>query len=56
MVYRVTVGYNQFEFDDAEAAIKYAEQSKTAFVGDKYDKTLDVKITLMNVEQENEEE
>ena len=56
MVYRVKLGYNDFDFKDAASAIGFAEQAKSTYVGDKYDKTLEVKIKLMDDEQENEEE
>jgi len=56
MVYRVKLGYNDFDFKDAASAIGFAEQAKSTYVGDRYDKALNVEITLMNDEQENEEE
>lgn len=56
MVYRVKLGYNDFDFKDATSAIGFAEQAKSTYVGDKYDKTLDVRIKLMNDEQTEEEE
>lgn len=56
MKYRVSLGYSHFDFNDASEACMFAGVAKSSYVGDKYDKDLDVSITFMNETETNKEE
>lgn len=53
MIYRVRVGYNDFDFDDPDQAMIFAETAMHKYVPIKADDELRVEITLIKEEVDN---
>lgn len=56
MIYRVTVGYKTFIFTDKDKAVDFAVTAKQTVIKGKYDKEVDVTISLLYEEELREEE
>ena len=56
MVFKVTVGYKTFIFIDKDKAVDFAVTAKQTVIKGKYDKEVDVTITLLYEDELREEE
>lgn len=49
-IYRVSVGYNDFYFENGTEALSFADTAKQHYHPDRVDQDIRVEITLMEVE------
>ena len=47
MIYKVTIGYKEFIFSDMDHAVSFAVMAKQTVIKGKYDKEVDVTISLL---------